>query len=98
MMSGISTSDLDINFGMLKHPPVIQNLGGNGIRYNVNMVASGDFANMNVAFFGYKLVRKSLFLTTYAQAYDEFNPAVAAKLGSTDTLAIQEYTINFKAR
>ena len=96
-MSNPISADDDILFGMLKYSSAVQLTPPNKY-YSVINVVYGDYTNLTMSFFTYKLVKESLFLTEYSKVYNEFNADVASKLGALDTLAIQEYAVSYKAR
>ncbi len=63
-------------------------------------VGYGSYSNLDISVLGYKLKygTQSSFGGSAGIAFNEFDETYISKLGPFDTLAIQEYKYNFKAR
>ncbi|MEO6521380.1 MAG: hypothetical protein ABIN91_06880 [Mucilaginibacter sp.] len=71
----------------------------NGSTVNITrqFAAYGNYSNFKVSVLNYKYRKPNINnVTAYGLATNEFDPTTVSKLGPTDTLAVQEFFIDYK--
>jgi hypothetical protein len=74
------------------------------VLYAVNevMVGTGNFTNLDLSIFSYRLSRRDTrpgsYQSSYANVTNQFNQDFISTLGQTDTLAIREFKATFVAK
>ncbi len=95
-------SILLIPSGIMLFPEKITPIPGIGYAVNETRVGYGDFTNLKISLFSYKLLRRNMSSGNYeslsATLYNEFNQPFINALGATDTLAIQEFKLSFNEK